>query len=224
MNGLAVITADGSHTLYVPELKEYYHSVYGAINESLHIFIRAGLRKIIDRKDELNILETGFGTGLNAFLTCMEADAEKKKVSYTSLEPDPVPEQTWSTLNYPDHFSSADYRPVFRKLHNSEWNKEEVISHFFTLLKLRMKMEDVQLPGKKFDLVYHDAFGPDVQPELWTTNIFIKLFNSMATGGILVTYSAKGEVRRVLQQCGFGVERLPGPQGKRHMTRAIKLI
>lgn len=224
MNGLPVITADGSHTLYVPELKEHYHSTYGAISESLHVFIESGFRKVISEKDTLSILEVGFGTGLNAFLTWIEAEAEKKKVFYTSIESDPVEESVWSVLNYPDYFCSTDYRAVFRKLHYSDWDREEVISYFFTLLKLRMKIEDYHHPDKKFDLVYHDAFGPEVQPELWTKDILVKLFNSMAPDGILVTYSSKGSVRRTMKEAGFSVEKLPGPAGKRHITRAIKIL
>ena len=224
MTGLPVITADGSHTLYVPELKEHYHSTFGAINESMHVFIREGFRKINDKTHDLHILETGFGTGLNAFLTLKEAESSKKIVFYTSLEPDPISESTWSNLNYPDLVYSDDSRPVFNRLHCSAWNKEEDISLHFSLLKLRVKLETVQLPVYKFDLVYHDAFGPEIQPELWTNKIFIKLFNSMVNGGILVTYSSKGSVRRAMKEAGFMVERLPGPAGKRHITRANKII
>lgn len=217
-----VTTGDGSNTLYVPHLNEHYHSTFGALSESLHVFIGSGFRRAADSFDEIDLLEIGFGTGLNALMTWMEAERMPKKVNYDAIEPFPLEPGTWSSLNYPDCFCTFSYHKIFSRLHEAYWESEEQISPFFTLHKFMGRFEDY-LPGpEKYNLVYFDAFGPDVQPELWTGEIFRKIFLSMKKGGILVTYSVKGSVRRALSDSGFSVEKLPGPEGKREITRAIK--
>lgn len=222
MNVELKITADGSHTLYVPGLNEHYHSTFGAINESLHVFIESGFSTAAPTFEVVRLLEVGFGTGLNALLTWMESERIPKKVRYTALEPYPLGEAVWSSLNYPDCFCTFDYTPFFTQLHKSGWDEGVQISPFFHLLKIRKKLE-VLIPGKEtYNLVYFDAFGPEVQPELWSEGNFRKIFQSMEEGGILVTYSVKGSVRRALSNAGFKVEKIPGPAGKREITRAIK--
>ena len=215
-------TADGSHTLFVPSLNEHYHSTFGAINESLHVFVESGFLRACDSFDEIELLEIGFGTGLNALLTWMEAERIPKKVRYTAIEPYPLDMETWSVLNYPDCFCTFSYRNIFHRLHEMDWGRNEQISPFFSIQKIQTSLEDYLPEAGKFSLVYFDAFGPDVQPELWTEEQFRKIFLSMKKKGILMTYSVKGSARRAMKSAGFSVEKLPGPAGKREITRAIR--
>jgi len=220
-----IITADGSHTLYSREFDQHYHSIHGAVTESRHIFIEAGLHHALARRDihftgPLNILEIGFGTGLNALLTLAEAERNGIRIHYTAIEAYPLTDRIWRALNYPVLFGSADYHAVFSKLHLADWEKPESLSACFTLLKHRTTLESYSPTGGYFDLVYFDAFDPAAQPELWTPEIFSKLHQAMKPGGILVTYSVKGTVTRTLRSSGFQIEKLPGPPGKRHILRA----
>ncbi len=214
-----LLTADGSHTLYHEALNETYHSRHGALQESLHVFIRNGLDYALARGlQEVNVLEIGFGTGLNAWLTFQAAIAANVAVRYTSLEPLALPESLWSKLNY----VSPEYKEDFARLHQSEWNKPVHIHNQFELTKLSSPLQEAILPVSHFDVVYFDAFAPDKQPELWTYDMLAKSCRSLCNGGVWVTYSAKGEVRRNLQRCGMAVEKLKGPPGKKHMLRAVK--
>jgi len=210
---------DGSKTLYVPALNEHYHSTFGALTESMHVFIRSGLHNALLQFDEIHLLEIGFGTGLNALLTLIEV--KDKKVFYTALEPFPIEPDTLINLNYDKLFDPQEIR-LFEKIHQAAFDAKCRITSGFELLKLKTTIQKATLPGK-YNLVYFDAFGPDVQPELWTASVFEKIAGWTAKGGILTTYSAKGEVRRNLQKAGFTVERIAGPPGKRHITRAVKL-
>lgn len=214
------ITGDGSNTLFVAELNEHYHSTFGAITESGVVFIDAGLKPVLQNADSINLLEIGFGTGLNALLSFLAAAG--KTIYYTSIEAFPVDQNIIKTLNFSDFLETDRAGRIFGLLHHTGWNKEYAISDHFFLNKIHSKIEDAILPDGHFDLVYFDAFGPDVQPELWTEEIFMKIGKSMKNGGILTTYSAKGQVRRNLKSVGFFVEKLPGPPGKRHITRATK--
>lgn len=172
--------------------------------------------------NSLNILEIGFGTGLNALLAQVEAEKRGIKLCYTTLEAYPLREEVWSQLNYPQQLCSAGYFPVFAKLHQCDWNSTEWISTHFSLHKILGEVQDfIPEPGQ-YQLVFFDAFGPEVQPELWTEKIFRIIFEGLAEGGILVTYSVKGTVVRALQAAGFITEKLPGPPGKRHILRATK--
>ncbi len=212
------ISGDGSKTLFVPELDEHYHSTFGAETESKHVFIEAGLKQAILEFDEIHLLEIGFGTGLNAILT-LEEKADKI-IHYTAIEPFPLDDETISQLvDDSDNESSAK---IFRELHKTSWNEKHQITSNFFLTKIKSGIEEVELPTSHFNLVYFDAFGPDVQPGLWTYEVFRKISGSMVVGGIITTYSAKGEIRRNLKKAGFEVERIPGPPGKRHMTRGEK--
>ncbi len=214
------ITGDGSKTLFVPELNEHYHSTFGAITESKYVFIEAGLKQAILNFAEIHLLEIGFGTGLNALLTALENTG--KIIHYTAIEPWPVDTKTIEAL------ADADGLPIpsdelFPKLHAKPWNEKHQIAPGFFLTKIKSKIENAVMQRSHFNLVYFDAFGPDVQPELWTEDTFRKILGSMVEGGILTTYSAKGEVRRNLKKSGFIVELKGGPPGKRHITRAFSV-
>lgn len=213
------ITADGSHTLFVPEMNEHYHSVNGAVQESMHIFINTGLR--YSPKSELNIFEVGFGTGLNAYLTALEAEQSNRLIRYTSIEAYPIDIELANKLNYPLQFGGN--QELFAKLHEVSWNLEEKITDFFSLKKVEADFTHFDFESiQNIDLVYFDAFAPEKQNDMWSQELFDNLYNVMNSDGILVTYCAKGVVRRMMQQSGFIVERLPGPPGKREMLRATK--
>ena len=218
-----IITDDGSHTLRVEELNEHYHSTFGAVSESKHVFIEAGLHKVLETKrNDISILEIGFGTALNALLTVLEIDAQSPLIHYYGIEAYPLEEKLWRKLNYPYILSDEGEEKLFDKLHRSEWGEACEISKGFILHKIHQKLQDYQHHGELIDLVYFDAFGPDVQPELWILEIFEKIADITSPGGILVTYSCKGSVRRALKAAGFAVEKIPGPKGKREMLRAVK--
>jgi len=211
-----VISEDGSQTLYVESLNEHYHSIFGAVSESQHIFIEAGLLSSSVKDPE--ILEIGFGTGLNALLTLSYAN-KKSKIKYYALEKYPLTEEEWSSLNFfPGNAELSNY---FNLLHRGSWHKWLMIKPGFSFYKSQADFNNFY-PEGNYDIIYFDAFAPDVQPELWSQENFKKLYQSMNNGGILVTYSVKGSVRRVLLECGFKVEKLPGPKGKRHMLRAYR--
>ena len=210
------LSEDGSHTLYVPELDEHYHSVFGARTESMHVFIKSGLAYL--EKQDIKILEIGFGTGLNALLTALNKGS--KKIEYHSIEKYPLKSETEEALIFSPNQTDEE-TSVFKAIHEAPWNELTEIIPNFKLLKFEDDLLTVQF-NTKYDLVYFDAFGPDVQPELWTKEIFQEIFNLMNSNGILTTYSAKGAVRRAMQSAGFKVERLPGPPKKREMLRCTK--
>ncbi|TLX74900.1 SAM-dependent methyltransferase [Labilibacter sediminis] len=207
---------DGSHTLYVAELDEHYHSVHGAVNEALHVFIDAGLNQV--NKSQVNILEFGFGTGLNALLTAIHST--NKEVHYHTMEKYPVELDIVEKLNYSGLFEEK-YAMLYKELHQTEWEKEQEVKQGFFITKMQCDFKDVELKPC-YDLIYFDAFAPDVQPKLWTREIFNKAFEALVPGGIITTYCAKGVVRRTMQEVGFKMERLPGPPGKREMLRGVK--
>lgn len=210
-------TADGSATIFVPHWDEHYHSVHGALQESKHVFITHGLQPFA-KSQTLNILEMGFGTGLNALLTCV-MQPDHQKITYTALEAYPVEEALWQGLQYGNLLVA---NALFEQLHQSVWGTPTAITPNFTLLKLHSALENYVPKNADFDVIYYDAFAPSAQPELWTTEVFQKLFEALKPGGILVTYCAKGQVKRNLKAAGFNIEALPGPPGKREMTRAKK--
>ncbi len=213
-------TADGSHTLFVPQLNEHYHSTFGAIQESQHVFVESGFRFLQPKLNEINLLEVGFGTGLNALLTLLQKG--KTKVNYTAIEAHPPNSNLIAQLNYPQQTGNPAAADIFELMHDCSWEVFHEIFEGFRLKKILGKIEEIELAANTFDLVYFDAFAPDVQPELWTAAIFTKLHRAMTSGGVLVTYSSKGLVKRNLTEAGFTIERLPGPPGKRHMLRATK--
>lgn len=216
-------TGDGSHTIFLPEWNEHYHSKHGALQEAQHVFIKTGLHHYLENNasEDLAILEIGFGTGLNALITFFEAERSGIKVKYTGVEAYPVSAEELAALDYAEVVFEKNSSEVFKKLHDAQWEKREEISPFFNLQKEKKFFSEIS-EENAFDLIYFDAFGPRVQPELWSEEVFQNMFRSLRPKGILVTYSAKGSVRRAMQSAGFVVERLPGPPGKREMLRAVK--
>lgn len=217
-----VITADGSPTLYIEEWQEHYHSMHGAVQESQHVFIQSGLIPCLQRNNSLHILEIGLGTGFNALITLNEALNRKATIHYYALEPFPVQSdllQYFTAQHLALLEQGAEY---FNALHQSAWEIPVELHPFFHLTKSTTPVQQFTF-SPVFDLIYFDAFSPRVQPEMWTVDVFQRLFAVLKPGGIIVTYCAKGEVRRTLLSCGFQVERLPGPPGKREMLRATKI-
>ena len=221
MSGVELIsTADGSHTLRSKQLGECYHSTNGALQESEHVFISSGFKAV--EKDGINILEVGFGSGLNAMLTHIEAERRGKTVYYEAVERYPISVKDAGGLNY-SQLLSVDNEKYFLPLHRAQWATSVKLSPFFTLRKEQVDLLSYTPGIASFDLIYFDAFAPDTQPELWSEAIFAKLYEHMAAGAMLLTYSAKGMVKQHLRSVGLKVERLPGAAGKRHMLRAVKI-
>jgi tRNA U34 5-methylaminomethyl-2-thiouridine-forming methyltransferase MnmC len=234
-------TSDGSHSLFVRSLNETYHSRHGAMQESQWVFIKQGLpwprlrsatdarpplreipelssRGTVPERSRGHILEVGFGTGLNALLAMRWAEEHQVHVHFTTLETNVLSLELAAQLNYA---SSEQERSDFLKMHAAVWDQDIVITPHFTLHKALREVQ-AEASESQFDVIFFDAFGPPTQPEMWTTAIFQRMFNALKPGGILVTYCAKGQVRRDMQSEGFSVERLPGPPGKREMLRATK--
>ncbi len=209
---------DGSHTLFVPELNEHYHSVYGARTESMHVFIKNGLTHI--KKDNIHILEIGFGTGLNTLLATLHKG--NKTIEYHSIEKFPLTTKLENILRFSTNQNEQETL-LYQKIHEAPWNLLTEITPGFNLLKWEADLLTIDF-SSSYDLVFFDAFAPDIQPEMWSEKVFKNIFNSMCKDGVLTTYSAKGAVRRTLQKVGFSVERIPGPPHKREMLRAIKQL
>lgn len=214
------ITSDGSTTIHLPDWNESYHSKHGAIQEAKHVFIKMGLSLFYECK-KISILEIGFGTGLNAYLTLLNSQDKNLQIYYQGVEAYPVSIEEVAHCNFPNQLNKS--RDIFEKMHQTSWEKPHPITSEFTLNKRKLFFDEITAKNT-FNLIYFDAFGPRVQPELWTVSQFQILFKTLKKQGILVTYSAKGSVRRALQEVGFTVERLPGPPGKREMLRATKKI
>lgn len=209
-------TYDGSSSVLITESNVTYHSIHGAIQESKHVFINAGLIPLIESGlyPEIKILEMGFGTGLNALLTLETAESNHQNILYTTIELFPLTMQEEEQLNYPGK------RDLFC-LHQAEWNTIFAVSEHFKLFKLHQSLLHFNSLSR-FHLIYFDAFAPDKQPELWTRDVFQNLFLMLEPDGILVTYSSAGKVRRAMQSAGFRVDKIPGPPHKREMIRAKK--
>jgi len=214
-----ILTQDGSYTLYVPGMDEHYHSRFGALTESEHIFINAGLASL--RRGDTSILEVGFGTGLNALLSARHATREKIRVRYTTLEKYPLDPSIISRLNY-GHLAGEGGEELFRAIHEAPWNGPVAITEWFTMEKRQTDLT-AEAPSGVYDLVYFDAFGPDKQPEMWSEEVMHRIAAVTHPGSLFVTYSAKGNLKRMLRSMGFEVEHLPGPPGKRVFTRAVKI-
>lgn len=217
-----VITEDGSHTIYLPEMDEHYHSTHGAVQESLHVYINQGLLQSTQK--EISVLEIGFGTGLNAFLTCVFAIRNNLKVTYTSIEKFPLTEAEFTKLNYSEKIFT-DYADLFKKMHQCQWNSLVGIVQEFSIRKVQADLLTWEFdPTEQFNLLYYDAFAPTKQPEMWTEELINKVSASVKKDGILVTYCAKGVVRRAFAAAGFQMERIPGPVGKKEILRGKKTI
>lgn len=225
-----ITTADGSKTIQIEEWNEQYHSIHGAIQEANHVYIKHGLLfcfDLIDSSKEketpkhLSILEIGFGTGLNAYLTLLQAEEHISNIHYIGVEAFPISANEMEALNYAETLHVPEQTSLFEEMHKIPWENDSRLTPFFTLQKQQKLFKNIQNKNQ-FDLIYFDAFGARVQPELWTEAVFKIMFNALKSGGVLVTYAAKGSVRRAMQAVGFTVEKLPGPPGKREMLRARK--
>lgn len=214
-----VKTEDGSHTLFVPEIGEHFHSIYGAIGESDFIYINNGLKH--SKANPVRIFEVGFGTGLNALLSAVYSVNHGTEIFYSSIEKYPLDETIINSLNYNSLVKSRE-RNLFERIHSCKWNVPEKVIKNFTLFKINSDLITDEITGS-FDLIYFDAFSPDKQPEMWTEDIFEKISRITVRNGIFVTYSAKGSVKRLLRNSGFNVTLLPGPTGKRQIIRAVKI-
>lgn len=212
-------TADGSTTIHLPDWDENYHSKHGAIQEAKHVFIKNGLS--LFGGNPVSILEIGFGTGLNAFITFVEAAKSGQTIDYTGVEAYPILPEEVVRMNYVSELQAENYQSVFDKMHQSYWETKTEISENFDLTKRRQFFHEIN-DVEKFDLIYFDAFGFRVQPELWSSEIFQKMYDSLKPNGILVTYAARTLIKNNMLQAGFWVEKLAGPPGKREMMRAVK--
>ncbi len=215
-----VNTSDSSNTLYNSQFDEHYHSIHGAFNESMHVFIKSGLHYC--NLDSIKIFEVGFGTGLNAVLTYLETLKRKIKIDYEAIELYPINQSIIESLRFND-FLPHGQEQIILKMHGSAWDKEVKISDKFKLKKIHADFNIFQFE-KKYDIIYFDAFAPDKQPNMWTEKIFSKIYETLNNNGTLTTYSSKGMVKNNLRSAGFKVKRLSGPKGKRHILRAIKDI
>lgn len=213
------LTEDGSHTLYLPELDEPYHSIHGAIQESRHVFLAQGLLTL--NLNSLKILEIGFGSGLNALLTLAKAQERGLSIDYHAVEKYPLSYEEYSGVNF-EKLVKGLKPGALMKLHEAPWEASSSIAEGFTITKEKSDFRTMKASGP-FDLVYFDAFAPQKQPYLWTEEIFRTVSNIVKPGGVLVTYTCMGSVRRALVACGFKVEKVPGPPGKRTMIRAIRI-
>ncbi len=218
-----IITSDGSSTLINKDLNTSYHSLHGALQESQHIYIKNGLLEISKKQYEIKVFELGFGTGVNAWLSLEFALRNKVIIHFTSIEKYIVEESLIQQLNYSNQFQFENGKSYFNTIHELNWNKKHVINDNFSLNKIKEDWLSFETK-EKFDLIYFDAFGPGSQSELWNQTSLSKAYNILNPQGILVTFCAQGEFRRTLKSIGFQVERLPGPPGKREMTKAVKIL
>lgn len=214
-----ILTSDGTHTVKSRFVDETYHSINGARQESEHVFLNAGFKAL--QKKHLNILEIGFGTGLNAILTYRESGLSERQIYYHTIELYPLSMSTVKELNY-TQFLSDEEKKVFLRMHGSEWNSSVQLSQLFILQKEKVDLLVFET-ATQFDCIYFDAFSPNVQPELWTEQVFKKLYTFLSEEGILTTYSVRGMVKRNMKNAGFNIEKLPGPSGKRHILRGKKI-
>ena len=214
-----IITDDGSTTIRIPEWDENYHSTHGAIQEAKHVFIKNGL-DLFHNQDSISILEIGFGTGLNAFITFLET-LNKEKVNYVGVEAYPISTEEVLQMNYVSELQATDFKPIFETMHNCSWEIENQMKTNFYLTKRKQFFQDIE-DKNNYDLIYFDAFGFPLQPELWSEVIFEKMYEALFPNGVLVTYACRTPIRKAMLNAGFSVEKLPGAPGKREMLRATK--
>jgi tRNA U34 5-methylaminomethyl-2-thiouridine-forming methyltransferase MnmC len=219
---ILIETSDGSHTLKLKAFDEQYHSVNGALQESVHVFLNSGLKSLDPLANPLFVLEVGLGTGLNALLTAREAIMTQAPIFYEAIEPYPLPPDIVQKLNYHTLFEESWMSDVFQKIHAASSQQYTLARYWFHIKCMHQQIQELDLDVEKYHLVYFDAFGPDTQPEMWTEEVFKKIYDSMMPGGVLVTYCVKGVVRRAMKAAGLDVKKIPGPAGKREMSRAVK--
>ncbi|MBE9576785.1 tRNA (5-methylaminomethyl-2-thiouridine)(34)-methyltransferase MnmD [Flavobacterium proteolyticum] len=216
-----IITDDGSTTIRIPDWDENYHSTHGAIQEAKHVFIKNGLN-LFQKQDSISILEIGFGTGLNTFITFLET-LTKDKVNYVGVEAYPISEEEIAQMNYVSELEAEKYQDVFNKMHSCDWESQQKITENFLLTKRKQFFHDIE-DKNQYDLIYFDAFGFPLQPELWSEAIFKKMFDALLPKGTLVTYACRSSIKNAMLSVGFSIEKLPGAPGKREMLRATKNI
>ena len=216
-----IITDDGSTTIRIPDWDENYHSTHGAIQEAKHVFIKNGL-DLFQKQDSISILEIGFGTGLNTFITFLET-LTKDKVNYVGIEAYPISEEEIAQMNYVSELEAEKYQDVFNKMHSCDWESQQKITDNFTLTKRKQFFQDIE-DKEQYDLIYFDAFGFPLQPELWSEAIFKKMYDALLPKGTLVTYACRSSIKNAMLSVGFSIEKLPGAPGKREMLRATKNI
>ena len=216
-----IITNDGSTKIHIPDWNENYHSTHGAIQEAKHVFIKNGL-DLLQNQKSISILEIGFGTGLNAFITFLET-LDKEKVNYVGVEAYPISSEEIAQMNYVTELQATQYQVIFDKMHSCDWESQQNITNNFILTKRRQFFQDID-DKEQYDLIYFDAFGFPLQPELWSEVIFKKMFDALLPNGILVTYACRSSIKNAMLSVGFSIEKLPGAPGKREMLRAIKRI
>lgn len=224
-HALSVIaTKDGSSSLYVPSINEHYHSIHGAYTESMHVYIQMGLLPILaEKREQIKVLEIGFGTGLNAWLTALQSLNHNFTFHYLGIDLHPLKDDIINALNYPIQHVQNDASERWKDIHSAPWNCEHSVTSNFRLHKQELDWTR-HWPAGTFDLIYYDAFAPNKQPEMWTPELLDKCYALLNPGGIWVTYTSKGDVRRGLISAGFTVEKVPGPPGKREMLRATKVV
>jgi tRNA U34 5-methylaminomethyl-2-thiouridine-forming methyltransferase MnmC len=221
MSNKIITTSDGSHSILSEKFGVAYHSIHGAIQETQHVFIDAGLAYQAQRKSEISILEIGWGTGLNSYMTLLESEKRKSPIHYTTIEAYPISLEQAKELNYAENLQQEDAQS-FLQLHELEWEKLHTISPYFNFTKHQMLFEKIDFTNQ-FDIIYFDAFAPNAQAEFWEEDFLSQMYQSLQKGGILVTYCAKGSFKRALKAVGFTVESIPGPPMKREMVRAVKV-
>lgn len=214
-----IVTGDNSKTLLIPDLDETYHSTHGALNEARHVFIKHGLAEI--KKEQVNIFELGFGTGLNLLVTMEYLSKHPIQVNYSSIEKYPLPFSIIKEMGY-DELIDSSFSKTYLHAHESAWEEEIALTEQLTLLKQEGDIKSALMENSKFHLILFDAFGPRVQPDLWSVDILFKMYSSLKLDGRLVTYCAQGQFKRNLKAAGFKVYNVPGPPGKREMTIGLK--
>ena len=222
-NAKVIKTNDGSDTIYLPNMDEHYHSTNGARQESEHVYIKNGIQQYVLENpviEEINILEVGFGTGLNAFLTYNFSNSHNIKINYITIEPFPIDIYLVKSLDF--NFTSSE-KDMFIRMHELEWEEGEKLSENFKICKIKTSLEALELETDSIDIVYFDAFAPNKQKNIWNPGNFLKMKNVLKEQvGILVTYCAQGEFKRTVKKLGFTIKELKGPPGKRVMTRLNK--
>ncbi|UGS20162.1 tRNA (5-methylaminomethyl-2-thiouridine)(34)-methyltransferase MnmD [Flavobacterium cyclinae] len=216
-----IITNDGSTTIHIPDWNENYHSTHGAIQEAKHVFIKNGL-DLFHNQNSISILEIGFGTGLNAFITFLET-LNKEEVNYVGVEAYPVAFDEVKQMNYVTELQANQYQEIFDKMHTCDWESKQIIAENFLLTKRKQFFQDIE-DKSKYNLIYFDAFGFPLQPELWSETIFKKMYDALLPNGVLVTYACRSVIKNAMLSVGFSIEKLPGAPGKREMLRATKNV
>lgn len=223
MNPELIYTKDGSQSLFLPELNEHYHSIHGAKTESEHIFIQEGLCQVDEKVQQIHVLEIGMGTGLNVLCTYVASEIMQRYVQMHTLEKYPLKDDIWLALNYPSFWPELPaIQKVYQHIHEQPFEQEFSLGSFMSLQKMKISLHDF-IPEQRYHLIYFDAFAPEKQPDMWTREVFQKMYNCLLPQGMLVTYCCKGVIRRLLQEIGFVIQKVPGPVGgKREMLRAYK--